>query len=185
VSCHTLFLFGYSLLILSLFGLEFVVDWATVVSEAVTTALKQHFGSPLVQSTGTHSRDDEAKLGGARHLPANFTFSGHDVVATEYPSYDLTARQLNRTEQFKYFTALKQGVRDRFGENRYAVTKSRRHMFITDGTRRVFKCSLANHHLRCAYLELLGLDFDISAFLGEIGQKSGDEYHAMKSPDFI
>jgi len=128
-----------------------------VLSEAVVIGLRQFYGSPLVRSTGTNSRDVEAKLSDNRQLPANFTYTGHHVESTQYPIYNLNPRQLNRTESFKYFEAIKVGIRGRWGEARYAVQKSRHRMFIVDGQQRVFSCGLGDHSLRCAYLELLSM----------------------------
>jgi hypothetical protein len=158
-----------------------------VVSELrdVVTGLRQFYGSPLVRSTGTHSRDDEAKLGENRQLPANFTYVAPHVEVTDYPTYPLSERQLNRVEQHKYYSAIKEGIQTRWGNDRYAVQKSRHRMFIIDGQQRVFSCNIRSHTMRCAYLELLSLNFDVVSFLAQAGGKTVQQYQAMISPDHL
>jgi hypothetical protein len=49
------------------------IDNLEAITGAVVAAMTQFYGSPLVQSTGTHSGGDEAKRS---QLPANFTNAG-------------------------------------------------------------------------------------------------------------
>lgn len=151
----------------------------------LVTALKQFQGSPLVQSTGTNSRGDEVKLSENRQLPANFTYAGDQVAETTYPDYELSARQINRIEKYKYYDAIKNGVKERYGENRYAVQKSRHKMFIRDGQQRIFSCAINNHSIRCAYLDMLSLDFDVESFIATVASKSADEYLLTISPEHL
>lgn len=58
----------------------FAVDLATAVIEAVVQGLREYYGSPVIRSVGTHTRDDEAKLGENSQIPAKFTFSGHNII---------------------------------------------------------------------------------------------------------
>ena len=146
--------------------------------------LRQFYGSPLVQSTGTNSRGDEAKLSENRQLPANFTYASDHIVEITYPSSALSTGQLNRIEQHKYFYAIKKGVKDRHGENRYAIQKSRHKMDIFDGFQRVFTCAINNHSMRCAYLDMLSLDFDVETFIAT-ASKSADEYFTTISPEHL
>lgn len=179
--------------------LLFVVDYAAltlavapmvaaaitpVITESVAATLRQIQGSPLVQSTGTNSRGDEAKLSENRQLPANFTYAGDHVVETSYPDYNLSTRQINRIEQYKYYEAIKKGVKERHGENRYAIQKSRHKMYIRDGPQKIFSCAINNHSMRCAYLDMLSLDFDVESFIAT-AVKSADEYFSTISPEHL
>jgi hypothetical protein len=160
------------------------LDNLEVLTGAVVAGLRQFYGSPLVQSSGTNSRGDEAKLSENRQLSANFAGSGDHVVETTYPSFALSTRQLNRIEQHKYFEAIKKGVKDRYGENRYAIQKSRHKMYIRDGSQKIFACSINDHSMRCAYLDMLSLDFNVDNFIAT-ASKSAEEYFTTISPEHL
>jgi hypothetical protein len=158
---------------------------ARMVSEAVVSEMRKFNGSPLVRSTGTNSRDDEIALSSNRHLPANFILSEPTVACTNYELYNLTQRQRERTDSFKYYQAMQSKVRERYGEHRYAIHKSRNHMIIKDGNTLIFKCSIKDHSMRCAYLELLSLDFDVSQFITGEARKPPAYFQTTVSPEHI
>ena len=182
--------------------MEIATAVATMSSkfEAVATTIKSEFEevkkevakrsplmSPLVRTTGTNSRSDEVILSRNRLVPANFAYVHGDVATTYFPEYELSERQQERVTQHKYFNAIKNGIKERYGGNRYAVQKSIHRMFIRDGMSAIFSCVFMTHDVRCVYLEMLSVDFDVDRFMQVVGSpvKTAEQYQTMPSPDHL
>jgi hypothetical protein len=136
----------------------------------------------LVRTTGTQTpvRGEVDN----RHLPANFTSQTNHVENTNYPAYDLTVEQVARIDQHKYYNAIKNNITEKYGTYRYAVNKSKHRLFIKDGNTELFACRLADHSIRCAYLELSSVDFNIIDFL-QIAGKWSDSVCIIETPDHM
>lgn len=150
------------------------------------TAMSNVFRSPSppIKSSGTQT--PVAGVVDNRHLPANFQQQDNSIIPTSYWSYTLTLRQTSRIDQRKYFNEIKRRIKDRYGHNRYKVIKSRSRelMIIKDGDREIFACSINNHAIRCAYLEIYSVDFNIEAFLSIAGNWS-ERTQAISSPEHL
>jgi hypothetical protein len=140
--------------------------------------------SPLVRTTGTNSRDDDV-IAHNRVLPANFHYISEQCEVTTYQEYELTQRQISRLEEDKYYYAIKVGVRAFHGTNRYAVHKSQHRMFIKDGSKMVFSCLLRSHNMRCAYLEMMSVQFDVNKFLAIVHDPSPESNKNARTPEYI